>query len=256
MELFGGTGDVGITQPIDALATVPLAPCDPAACSFQVDVVVPRDQLVPALRRLEAETDEILWLTVNPTLVRTFAGGSWLEVLPLDGPTERQGRLGAIEPLQGTIFPFGLLPAEMAQPILAGDGMFPTAFDWPRVVDRLRRQVGDPTGPVPTITGTLDVTFDPKCDHAVGIALHTDGGTTAFAAPDVYGRDRIHGDFGIPVGTTWRLTVHDGGGIDFDQRGGWGIRAGDIRSDGEGLTVRATFDCAAGTGVVEANPTP
>jgi hypothetical protein len=256
MELYGGSGDMGIAEPLDALVMLPLAACEADPCAFVAELVMPRRQMEPALRRLEANTDEVLWLTVNATLVRTFAHGTWLQVLPLDSPDERRGRVGAIEPLRGSIFPFGLFPAEQARPIRAEDErMWTTDFDWPKVVERERRAMGDRSAPVPEASGTLNVTFEPKCPHAAGLTMHSDGGATVVDA-EAYDTGRIRGQFAIPVGTTWRLTLHDGGGIDFDQRAGWGVRVGQIRSNGPDLVVQAAFDCAVPSGSVEVTTEP
>lgn len=262
MEVYGGAGDVGLTEPMDALATVALPACGDAACRYVAEVVLPAGEVLPAVRRLEARSDEITWVTVNLTLVRTFAAGTWLQVVPLDGPdggglSSLAGRLGAIEPLRATVFPYGLFPADQATPIPRGGGwMFTTAFDWPRAVERIRREVGDPTRALRMATGSLDVTIDPTCEQAAGLTLHDDSGNVAFDA-EAFDVRSIEGEFAIPAGTTWRLTLHDGGGIDFDQgRAGWGIRVGAIRSDGGSIAVKARFDCGAGSGSVEVDSDP
>lgn len=262
MEAYGGWLDVGLTEPMDALATVALPACDDTACRYVAEIILPAQEILPAVRRLEKRGDEVLWVTVNLTLVRTFASGTWLQVLPLDGPeggglSSLAGRLGAIEPVDGTLFPFGLFPADQATPIpRGGSGMFTTAFDWPRVVDRVRKEVGDQTLRVPMVDGRLDVTIDPVCDHAAGLTLHDDGGNHVFDA-EAFDIGSVTGTFAIPADTTWRLTLHDGGGIDFDQgRGGWGIRVGEIRSDGGPIAVDARFDCTAGVGALEVSTDP
>ncbi len=257
MQLYGGSGDVGFTEPIDILVTVGLPRCDPApGCRFTTDLVLPLDEVEPALRRLEAKTDEILWLEIDATLVRTFAGGTWLQTLSLLGEV-REGRLGEPVPVDGPLEANGLFPSRLAQVEPAGEGWFSEAVDWGALVEGQRTAVGDPTRPVPSIPGTFEAELDPRCDHGVGISMHTDAGDTVVDERVLReGQRTVTADLALPVGTTWRVTLHDTGGIDYAGRDGWGVTVGTIRATGEPLDVRVVFDCPAKRGTLTVNGTP
>ena len=237
---------MGMSEPLDALVAVDLEACRPdPACRFDARVELPLEQVMPALRRLEATTDSILWLEVDATLVRTFAGGTWLQTLPLGGST-REGRLGDIVRVSGIVSQMGLFPAADALPIGAGDGLFTEPFDWAASVERRRRDIGDRSRPMPMADGTLRVAFAPACPTDAGITMHTDAGDVALDVRDIKaGQPEVRRAFSIPIDTTFRLSVHDGWGIDYGMRGGWGMRVLDvIRSSGEPLALEVTVDCA------------
>lgn len=198
-----------------------------------------------------------MWVGVNLTLVRTFGAGQWLQVLPLQPASDgalgaRAGRLGSIEGTEGTLFPFGLFPANQATPIPTGGGwMFTTAFDYGKAVERLRKQADDVSNAIPSVDAALRVGITPTCDHAARLTLHDDAGDRVFDA-EAFDTPLIAGDARLPIGVTWHLTLQDGGGIDFDQgRQGWGVRIGDIESDGSPIEINATFDCAIPAGSLE-----
>jgi hypothetical protein len=254
IEAMGGSGDVGFVERTDALTTTVLPDCDDANCRYTIDVDLATGEIPAAIRRLKQSAD-LMWVSVELTLVRTFGGGTWLQVIPFgvdDGSIEgRARRMGAIEANRGTLFPFGLFPSHRSNLVQAGQWMFATRFDYGRTVERLRRDADDATTPLTMAAGHLLVDIAPRCDHAARLTLHDDAGDRAFDA-EVLEESRIEGDFEIPIGIPWRLTLHDGGGIDFDQgRQGWGIRVGRIESDGSTVGVHATFDCATATGAAE-----
>jgi hypothetical protein len=260
MQVFGGSGDVGLGEPIDALGAARLRPCDDAECRYETTLTLPVDDVLSALRRMEAR-GEVLWLEVNLTLVRTFAGGSWLQVLPFsnggDGAAAGgTGTLGAVLPTHGRIFPFGLFPAARATPIRAGMGMFTTDFDYAASVERARIELGDGSRPLHMVPVDLRAEIEKACGFAWALTMHTDDGDHVFEA-NIRGHRSIEATVKIPAGTTWRLTLHDGGGIDFDQgRMGTGIRAGNISSSGKPIEVDAAFVCPAMTGTVEVTERP
>lgn len=255
MQAYGGSGDMGAAESIDALATVVLPPCDDTDCRYVADIDLPTDEIPAAIRRLERRA-ALMWISAELTLVRTFGAGQWLQVTPFiagtgDGAIEGMaGRLGAIEPVEGILFPFGLFPAEQATPVPKGHWMFTTRFDYGPVVERLRRAEGDRTAPLAMAPGRLRVDIAPNCVHAGHLMLHDAGGDHVYDL-NVYKKNRIEAEFSVPPGIPWHLTVHDGGGIDFDQgREGFGIRAGPIETDGSPIAVEAAFDCASMSGKV------
>ena len=101
MEAFGGSGDVGMSEPMAALATTVMPACDDSDCRLSADIDLPTSEIADAIVRLEKRGD-LMWVSVNLTLVRTFGAGQWLQVLPLqpagDGALgARAGQLGAME---------------------------------------------------------------------------------------------------------------------------------------------------------------
>lgn len=254
IQAFGGSGDMGITQPMEALAKTLIPACDDLDCHFSADIDLPTDEVADAVHRLE-QTSDLRWVSVELTLVRTFGDGEWLQVLPMQvggpGLDARAGRLGAIQPTEGTIFPFGLFPAELATPIPRDGGwMFTTAFDYGTAVERLRKQADDVSTPIPTVDATLRVRITPACVHAAHLTLHDDAGNRIFDAK-AYNTPLVEGVARMPVGVIWHLTLQDGGGIDFDQRQGWGVRIGEFEADGSPIEIAATFDCAIPSGSLE-----
>ncbi len=256
MEVFGGSGDVGIGEPMAALASTVIPACDDSDCRLSADIDLPTAEIADAVARLEKRGD-LMWVSVNLTLVRTFGAGQWLQVMPLQPAGDgvlgaRAGRLGSMEAIAGTLFPFGLFPADQATPIPKGGGwMFTTAFDYGRAVERLRQQADDPSAAIPTVAAAIRVGIKPPCDHAAHLTLHDDAGDRVFDA-GAFGTPLIDGEARVPIGVTWHLTLQDGGGIDFDQgRQGWGVRIGDIESDGSPIEIVANFDCAVPSGSLE-----
>lgn len=257
MQVYGGSGDMGAGESIDALATVVLPPCDDDDCRYVAEIDLPTHEIPGAIRRLERNAD-LMWVSTELTLVRTFGAGQWLQVTPFmagtgDGGVEGlAGRLGAIEPVGGILFPYGLFLAEQATPVAKGHWMFTTRFDYGPVVERLRKSMHDATAPLAMANGSLRVDIAPSCEHVGHLAMHDADGDRVFDV-DAYQKNRIEADVSMPIGVPWHLTVHDRGGIDFDQgRMGWGIRAGWIESDGSPIAIEAAFACEglAGTGTV------
>jgi hypothetical protein len=256
MEAYGGSGDMGMSEPMEVLASTVIPACDDNDCRLSADIELSTDEIAGAVARLEKSGD-LMWVGVNLTLVRTFGAGEWLQVLPLqpagDGALgARAGRLGAMEAIDGTLFPFGLFPADQATPIPKGGGwMFTTAFNYGQAVERLRRQADDPSTAIPTVDAAIHVDIKPTCDHAAHLTLHDDAGDRVFDA-EAFDTPLVEGVARLPIGVTWRLTLQDGGGIDFDQgRQGWGVRIGEIESDGSPMEIVATFDCAIPSGSLE-----
>jgi hypothetical protein len=152
----------------------------------------------------------------------------------------------------GRLFPFGLFPTEQATPIpRRGGWMFSSGFDYARVVERLRRDTGDPSRAIPTVDARLHVEIEPPCRHAATLSLHDDLGDRVFDT-GIYDTAEVDAVVRLPVGATWRLTLHDGGGIDFDQgRQGWGVRIGSIQPANGPVTINVGFECTLPVGTVD-----
>jgi hypothetical protein len=255
LNLFGDAGgDVGAGARVDALAAVTLTTCRTNPCRYETTITIPTDDLAPAVREL-GEHARLMWVSAELTLVRTFAGGTWLQVLPFmhggDGALEAvTGTLGAIEPTSGTLFRFGLFPADRATPVPAVPFARPAGFDYAAAVEARRVDGGDDSLPLEAAPARLRVVLDPPCEGSPALTVHDEAGDWVFV-------ERLHqvpeldAPLALPVDVPWWITLHDGGGIDFDQgRLGWGTRIGPIGSDGEPILVEADFDCRVPKGVV------
>lgn len=249
IEAFGGWGDVAIGERLDVLVTVPLPACDDANCRYVADIDLPTDGIPGAIERVLA-VGHLSGVGAQVTLVRSFGGGSWLQVLPLNVPelpgggAGAAGRLGAIEGVEGIIFPYGLFPADQATVLTRDNWAWSADVDYGAVVDRLRQQAGDPTQPMPTVPGRVRVEIGDACVDAARLSMHNDAGDQVFGADVAPGR-LIQTSVRFPIGVAWRLTLHDGGGIDLDQRQGWGERTDEIEADGSPITIDARFSCIA-----------
>ncbi len=254
MQVFGGMGDMGAGEPIDALGTTVLPACDDRACRYEGIIDLPTGDVRAAVQRLERRAN-VLWLEVGLTLVRTFGDGQWLQVIPLftdelDDRSGDAGTLGAIHATTGHVFPYGLFPATDATAIgRRGAWMFTTAFNYARAVERLRADAGDDSEPLPMAGVHLRAELHPNCETAGRITMHDDAGNRVFHV-DMWQRSSVEEDIEIPVGVPWRLTLHNSGGFDIGFQG-WGVKLGHIESAGGDLDVRATFDCVNQTGTID-----
>jgi hypothetical protein len=165
LHLFGDAGgDMATGQWVDSFVSVTLPPCADAACRYTADIALPLHDLAPAIKRLETH-GRLMWVSGELTLVRTFGGGSWLQVLPFmfggaGALGAEAGRLGAIQSTTGTIFPFGLFPSGQATRIPADSDLLPAGFDYRADVEQRRRDAGDSSVPLPTAPSLLHVRID------------------------------------------------------------------------------------------------
>ncbi|HET9755641.1 MAG TPA: hypothetical protein VFP66_04000, partial [Candidatus Limnocylindrales bacterium] len=208
-----------------------------------------------AIKRLE-KVARLTWVSAELTLVRTFGGGTWLQVLPFrhggDGALEGlTGRLGAIEPTVGPLFPYGLFPAEEATRIGPDPRLFPRGFDYAAAVEDRRQEAGDATHPLVTAPGTLAVRMDPPCEGSPALTLHSESGDRIFDAK-LHRVAEIEQNVAVPVAVPWWLTLHDGGGID-SLRFGFGVRIGPVNTTGGPIAIDAEFDCSVPSGIVRVN---
>jgi hypothetical protein len=175
-------------------------------CVFETTVAVDLRRLpriASRVRRLEE-----VWASVGFTLVRTFGGGTWLQVLSSDRPN-------------GTIFSGTLREPAPWTGYANGYGLFPRAGAdvWPRdegkVVDLLGAldalESGDRSSPPTTTDVRLVATFigcEPMDGDAsrdrIGASIMTAAGDRV-AFPRTRARDFVDGSARIPTGTTWRV---------------------------------------------------
>ncbi|MCY7419352.1 MAG: hypothetical protein LH650_12830 [Chloroflexi bacterium] len=188
LSLSGGRGEIGYQQRV-AKGSIPVPGCAAERCAFEADVAVDLDRLpgiakgVRGLGGPEA--------SIGLGLVRTFAAGTWLQLLEAQGDGPRQ-TLRQPGDWSGHLDPVGLFPAATA-------GIGPAAA----AIEAGRRTAGDVTHavvstPVRFIAGAIDwATNDPR-------GLETaDGDRVVFDAATQDGL--IDTTVELPVGTTWRV---------------------------------------------------
>ncbi len=254
LSLYGDAGgDVAAGGRVRSLAAVTLAPCQGPGCRSEVEIDLPLDDLPAAIKRLEKNAS-LIWVSAELTLVRTFAGGTWLQVLPFmpeDAPIDaRAGRLGAVAPAKGTLFPFGLFPAAQATRVPPDPELFPQGFDYAAAVEIRRSAAGDGSLPLATTPALLRISIAPACNGSYVLTLHDERGDRVFDRP-LDQITSIDEEIQLPLGVPWWFTLHDGGGIDFDQgRQGSGVRVGPIGTTEQPIAVDAAFDCSGPHGVV------
>ena len=254
LSLYGDAGgDVATGGRVRSLAAVTIAPCQGPGCQSDVEIDLPLDDLPAAIKRME-KNGSLIWVSAELTFVRTFAGGTWLQVLPfmpVDAPIDaRAGRLGAVEPAKGALFPFGLFPAAQATPVPPDPELFPRGFDYAAAVETRRSAAGDGSLPLATAPAFLRITIAPACNGSFVLTLHDERGDRVFDRPLEHVTS-IEEQLQLPIGVPWWFTLHDGGGIDFDQgRQGTGARVGPIGTTEQPITVDAAFDCSVPHGVV------
>jgi len=254
--LFGGLslsgdagGDVATGQWVDSFVAETLAPCLGDPCRFDAGIALPVHDVAAAIRRLEKH-GTLTSMSAELTLVRSFGGGTWLQVLPFsfggNGALEADaGRLGSIGSTTGTMFPYGLFPSGQATLLQAEPDLLPAGFDYGADVERRRRDIGDGSLPLATAAGQLRVRINPACEGSWVLTMHDEAGDRIFDTP-LNGARAIDERIPIPTGVPWWLTLQDGGGIDFDQgRSGSGVRVGPIGTTEQAIAVDAAFNCVA-----------
>jgi hypothetical protein len=259
--LFGGLflsgdagGDMATGQWVDSFVAETLAPCPGDPCRFAARISLPVHDLAAAIKRL-ATHGRLLSVSAELTLVRSFGGGTWSQVLPFAfggaGALEADaGRLGSIGSATGPLFPYGLFPSGQATRLAAEPDLIPAGFDYGADVERRRRDAGDASKPLPTTHGQLHVRINPPCEGSWVLSMHDEAGDRIFDAP-LDGTRVIDEQLPLPTGVSWWLTLHDGGGIDFDQgRRGSGVRIGPVGTTETPIAVDAAFDCAVPRGEV------
>lgn len=199
LALGGGfEGDMYRRHPV-SVDPVPLPPCgDP--CRFVADVSVD----VHRLPRLAQRIDDFQGTSaeVNLALVRSFAGGTWLQVVDGSGEGEA-GTLGTPVAWVGTAPAVGLFPASTARGRDPAPGR--QAFDDVAAVATARHEFADPTAPPGSREVRFRATVD-GCDEVDVIpSLGTRDGDRASFAPSQAGE--VDATVSLPVGTTWRVEL-------------------------------------------------
>ena len=154
--IWGGFGgDVGY-QRLASVGHTALPTCgDP--CRFQADVRLDLHRLPNVIRRDGANGGKV---GVGLTLVRTFAGGTWLQTI--DGYDRSEdaistGTVGHPEPWAGRALPVGLYAAATAAPV--ADGPFDEPLDYLAIVEADRTSTGDASVPVASTPVRVIATF-------------------------------------------------------------------------------------------------
>lgn len=253
-------GDVGIGMNVAPVASKGIPACvDDNACTYSVDIAIPTDELPAAISRLR-KSGKLIWVSADLTLVRTFGGGQWLQVLPFSrgeegGAQAEVGRLGAMVPNHGDLYPAALFPAAQAAPIPRDDWDKVRALDYGRIVDAFRAKSEDGSAPIPMVDVNLHVRFEPLCPYEMELFLHDDLGNHLF---QTWTHDLVPGideTTSMPIGSPWFVTLDAGDGTLYPV-----VRLGPIISDGMPVQIDATLDCAGRTGrlalVGAATPTP
>ncbi len=199
--IWGGFGgDVGY-QRLVSVGHTALPTCgDP--CRFQADVRLDLHRLPNVIRRDGANGGKV---GVGLTLVRTFAGGTWLQTI--DGYDRSEdaistGTVGHPEPWAGRALPVGLYAAATAAPV--ADGPFDEPLDYLAIVEADRTSTGDASVPVASTPVRVIATFT-GCKEPVTASLDTAEGDIVSLAPE-RSRDYLDSTVELPVGTSWRAS--------------------------------------------------
>jgi hypothetical protein len=220
--LEGGIGgDVGAGAEVPRTVAQVVAPCpEQTDCVYRGSITLPTDRL-PGLA---ARYPEAGWSSavISLTLVRTFAQGTWLQVLPLVDESDEQpyGTVGDPRHISSRMLALG------ASPI--GPRDLWSRRDRPQLdrIERLRQSVDDPS----TLPETQPLLID------IETAPCTPGWTIATATGDVLvdvteaGRPAVPVRVEAPVGAEWLVSVPS-----IDRAQGTGDRPrtyGPFRSDG------------------------
>jgi len=204
----GLTGDAGGDVGYDRLVSlqhVGLPACVGDPCRFEADVRVDVGDLPRILHADGAFGGSV---DIGLTLVRTFAGGTWLQAIDAydlredDEGATGSGTVGAPGPWSGRALPVGLYAASTAPLDRSRQGPgFPV--DYLALVEDYRRASGDTTGPLPSTPVRVLMTLT-RCDGSYEADLRSPDGDNVSLAHERTARfvDRT---VRLPVGTTWYL---------------------------------------------------
>jgi hypothetical protein len=200
LGLYGGFGgDVGF-QRFVSIQHVGLPACVGDPCRFESDVRVDVHRLPRIARsvpRLRAST-----AIIGFVLLRTFAGGTWLQRVVAGDVVDRPGWSGTLsrpEDWVGQAPPMGLFPRAGARDTAQGPGGGRVGYLG--IVDAVRDAMGDTSVPVSSTDVRVIATFT-GCDEAVTATLHSDDGDDVLPAP-ARRQDQFDATVSLPVGSTW-----------------------------------------------------
>lgn len=243
---------MGMAMAVPSVARAVVPACaDDADCHYAVDISIPTDDLADTIARLEEDGD-LMWVDIDLTLVRTFGGGTWLQVLALHLAPSVDGsmgvsRIGALEPAHGDLSRTGLFPASQAKSVVAGEAYNEDPLDYASIVENLRRKAGDDSASMPTVYTDLHVAFVRGCLGWSYLALHDFDGNLLFYEESLMGKALINGATTMPIDRPWFVTVDAGEGIRRPMMQLGPIEAG---GSGEQAVIWATMDCATRTGTL------
>jgi hypothetical protein len=197
--LFGDAGgDVATGASVPRIVTTVLPACpDPTDCVYEGSITLPTDRL-PRLAERVRNAEDWVSAVIGLTLVRTFAQGTWLQVLPLydENRNEPDGRLSRPRHIGSRMLALGAFP--VGPPELWSKRQRPVLDR----IERLRRSVDDPSG----LPATQPLLID------IGTAACTPGWTIATATGDVLvdvtrGGPSAPVQIEAPVGAEWTVSV-------------------------------------------------
>ena len=237
LGLYGDAGgDVATGASIPRIVATVLPACpDPADCVYRGSITLRTDRL-PRLAEGVRNAEDWISAVIGLTLVRSFAQGTWLQVLPLYDETRNEpgGRVGRPRHISSRMLALGAFPigprelwSKRQRPVLDR-------------IERLRRSVDDPSG----LPDTQPLLID------IGTAACTPGWTIATATGDVL-VDVTRGGPSVPVrveapgGTEWTVSVpHIGRGQGTgDRPRTFGPFSSDLPSLASGWVVGDPYDC-------------
>jgi hypothetical protein len=198
LQLYGGLGgDVGTYAAVPGFVTAVLPACeDPADCVYRGSVTLETDRL-PRLARIH-RAEGWGWADISLTLVRTFAQGTWLQVLPLYDETrdEPDGTVGEPAPVTSRMLKLGAFPVAQARPW--------NRFDRPvlREIEMLRRTMRDPSHEPETVPLLVDLRAG-ACSYGWTIATATGDTLVNVLRP----REPRPIVVDVPVGADWLVSV-------------------------------------------------
>jgi hypothetical protein len=212
LSLMGGVGgDVGY-QRVVSIGSTPLPACSSDPCVFETDVHVDLSRLPRIARQVDGFVSPSA--AIGFTLVRTFAGGTWLQFLEGFDRSETRVRRTLQDPgtWEGRAEPMGLYPASTADGPPDEPGL--RRFDYGAIVEQAREELGDTTVPAPSTPVRFIADFA-GCSGPVAATLQTVAGDRVII--DAAGTPpRLDTTVDLPVGTTWRVGQAPDGAVSFD----------------------------------------
>lgn len=191
-------GDVATGASVPRVVATVLPPCpDPTDCVYQGSITLPTHRL-PRLAERVRNAEDWISAVIGLTLVRTFAQGTWLQVLPLydESRHEPDGRVGRPRHISSRMLALGAFPvgprelwSKRERPVLGR-------------IERLRESIDDLSG----LPDAQPLLID------IGTAACTPGWTIATATGDVLvdvtrGGPSVPVRVEAPVGAEWTVSV-------------------------------------------------